>query len=282
MKSRTLACASACALLTSWPVFAEPVQIKPDALRLNGNLELPAGRSVSDGVALVVHGTLSHYGQETIVALQTDLKILGVATLAITLSLGIDDRKGPRACETPHAYTMAEIGGELDRWIEWLQLNGARSIDLIGFSRGGAQAAVMAAQRRSLRRVVLLAPAFATSAELEDSYARAFGQPLKPMLDAARAAPQETRTVDFLLCRRAPVTGAAFVDAYREILPETAAALPQPVLVLIAGNDKIVPGLDQKLPPAVRRIVIEDSDHFFKDLYGEDAADAIADFLTEP
>jgi pimeloyl-ACP methyl ester carboxylesterase len=282
MKCRALACAVAFALATPWSAGAEPIQVKPGEMRLNGNLELPPGRSVSDGVALVVHGTLSHYGQETIAALQSNLKDQGVATLAITLSLGIDDRKGPRTCEMPHAYTMTDIGGEFDRWIEWLQLNGARSIDVIGFSRGGAQAAVMAAQRKSLRRVVLLAPAFATSAELEESYARTFEQPLKPVLDAARAAPQETRPVDFLLCRRAPVTGAAFVDAYREIPPEIAASLPQSLLVVIAGNDEIVPDLDKKLPPTVRRVVIEDSDHFFKDLYGEDAADAIAEFLAEP
>ena len=282
MNSRALACAVAFALATPWAAGAEPVQIKPGALRLNGNLEIPAGKSVSDGVALVLHGTLSHAGQETVAALQANLKDHGVATLAITLSLGIDDRKGPRSCDTPHAYTMADISGELDRWIEWLQINGARSIDLIGFSRGGAQAATMAAQRRSLRRIALLAPAFATTAELDETYARAFEQPLKPLLEAARAAPQETRTVDFLLCRRAPVTGAAFVDAYREIPPQIAGAIPQPVLVVIAGNDEIVPNLEEKLPATVRRVVIEDSDHFFKDLYGEDAADAIADFLTEP
>jgi pimeloyl-ACP methyl ester carboxylesterase len=129
---------------------------------------------------------------------------------------------------------------------------------------------------------VLLAPTFATSAELEESYARTFGQPLKPVLDAARAAPLETRPVAFLSCRRAPVTGAAFVDAYREIPPEITTEIPQPVLVMIAGSDEIVPDLDRKLPAAVRRVVIEDSGHFFQDLYGEDAADAIADFLTEP
>jgi pimeloyl-ACP methyl ester carboxylesterase len=282
MKSRALACAAAFALAAPWGAAAESVQIKPAALRLNGNLEIPAGKSMSDGVALVVPDALAHHGQETVAALQANLKEDGVATLAITLSLGIDDRKGARACEVPHAYTMADIGGELDRWIEWLQLNGARSIDLIGFSRGGVQAAVMAAQRRTLRRIVLLAPAFATSAELEESYARAFGQPLRPVLDAARAAPLETRAVDFLSCRHAPVTGAAFIDAYRAIPPEIATEIPQPVLVVIAGSDEIVPDLDRRLPAAVRRVVIEESDHFFQDLYGEDAADTIADFLTEP
>ena len=54
--------------LVSGPVLAaaEPVQIKPSLLRLNGNLELPAGEKVEgENVVLIVHGMLSHYGQET-------------------------------------------------------------------------------------------------------------------------------------------------------------------------------------------------------------------------
>ena len=39
MNSRALACAVAFALATPWSAGAEPIQIKPGALRLNGNLE---------------------------------------------------------------------------------------------------------------------------------------------------------------------------------------------------------------------------------------------------
>ena len=66
---------------------AEPVQIKPSLLKLNGNIELPAGSKLADGnVVLLVHGTLSHDRQETIAALQKNLKERGVASLAVTLS----------------------------------------------------------------------------------------------------------------------------------------------------------------------------------------------------
>src|SRR5690348_11077324 len=78
---------------------AEPVQIKPGLQKLNGNLALPAGKTAADGVVLMVHGMLSWYGQETIAGLQKNLKAHGIGSLAITLSLGIDDRQGPRRCD---------------------------------------------------------------------------------------------------------------------------------------------------------------------------------------
>src|SRR2546423_276371 len=77
--------------------WAEPAQLKPGQIRLNGNLEVPAGKKVADGVALILHGTLSHDKQETVAALQENLKKRGLASLAITLSLGVDNREGPRA-----------------------------------------------------------------------------------------------------------------------------------------------------------------------------------------
>lgn len=250
---------------------AEPVQLKPGALRLNANLEVPAGRTLADGVAIVLHGTQSHYGQETVAALQKNLKARGVATLAVTLSLGIDDRKGPRDCAIPHAYTDADIGPELERWAQWLAENNARAVDYIGFSRGGAQLVDLLRTRKTGRRVVLLAPLL-----LADP-----GKDRAAILDAARAKPGEMQRVDFLLCKQAQVTGAALLDAYRESPAQAIASLTQPVLVVIAGNDEIVPDLETRLPAKTRRAVIEGSDHFFRDLNGEDAAEAIVEFLRE-
>ena len=73
--------------------------------------------------------------------------------------------------------------------------------------------------------------------------------------------------------------GATFLDAYQEMLPQLAAETGHPTLVVVAGKDEIVPDLGRKLPSQVQRVVIEGSGHFFPDLYGEDAADAIAAFL---
>lgn len=260
---------------------AESVQIKPSLLRLNAKLELPEGKTEADGVAILLHGTLSHHRQETIAALQQNLKARGIGTLAITLSLGIDDRQGPRACDVLHDYALAGVRRELILWLAWLGGHGAKSIDLIGFSRGGAEIASVVRELTPVRKVVLVAPAFTSADDLAEAYQRSFGQPLGPRLEAARAAPLVQSTVDFLLCRQAPVLGATFLDGYRELPVRLAAETGRPTLVVIAGKDEIVRDLGTRLPSEVPRVTIDGASHFFPDLYGEDAADAIAKFLKE-
>jgi len=261
---------------------AEPVQIKPSLTRLNGNLELPAGKTVSDGVIVMVHGTLSWHGQETIAALQKNLKARGIGSLAITLSLGIDDRPRTRRCDVGHDYALAGAKREVGLWIEWLKGQQAKSIDLLGFSRGGAQVAAFAPEFQfpNVRKVVLLAPAFATSIEQAEIYKRAFGHDLAPEIEEARKNPLARRTVDFLTCKQAEVLNATFLDGYAELPPRLAAKTGHPTLVVIAGKDEVVPDLAKRLPSDVKPVVIEGADHFFHDLYGEEAADVIAKFLT--
>jgi len=127
--------------------------------------------------------------------------------------------------------------------------------------------------------MVLMAPAFATAAELDASYARSFGHPLAPELEKARAAPSRKFTTDFLICKQAEVLGATLLDGYDELAPRLAAKTGHQTLVVIAGNDEIVPDLKTKLPSDVPQAIIEGSGHFFPDLYGEEAADVIAKFL---
>src|SRR6476469_7726995 len=109
---------------------AEPVQIKPSLLRLNGNLEMPPGKTAADGVVVLVHGTLSWHGQETIAALQKNLKARGIGSLAITLSLGVDDRQRTRRCDVVHDYALAGAKREVGLWIEWLKAQQPKYIDL--------------------------------------------------------------------------------------------------------------------------------------------------------
>lgn len=259
---------------------AEPVQIKPSLLRLNGNLEEPDGRKLAgESIVLLVHGTLSHSRQETMAALQKNLKERGVASLAITLSLGIDDRQGPRACDVVHDYALAGAQREIKLWVEWLNAQRVKSIDILGFSRGGAQVAAMGPDLPAVRRMVLLAPTFATAPELAAGYERTYGHPLAPELEAARAQPLQKRTVDFLTCKQAPVLGATFLDVYTELPPRLAARTGHPTLVVIAGKDEVVPDLAAKLPSDVRPVTIDGASHFFPDLYGEEVADLVAKFL---
>ena len=258
---------------------AEPVQIKPSLLRLNGNLEMPAGKTATDGIVVILHGTLSWHGQETIVALQKNLKARGVGSLAITLSLGVDDRQRTRRCDVKHDYALAGAKREVGLWLEWLKGQNAKFVDLLGFSRGGAQVAAFAPEFQDVRRVVLLAPAFATSVEQAEIYKRAFGHDLAAEIEEARKAPLQQRTVDFLTCKQAPVLNATFLDGYSEMPPRLAAKTGHPTLVVVAGKDEVVPDLAKRLPSDVKPVVIDGADHFFHDLYGEEAADAIAKFL---
>jgi len=260
---------------------AEPVQIKPSLLRLNGNLELPAGKTATDGVVVILHGTLSWYGQETIAALQKNLKARGVGSLAITLSLGVDDRQRTRRCDVKHDYALAGAKREVGLWLEWLKGQNAKFVDLLGFSRGGAQVAAFAPEFQDVRRVVLLAPAFATSVEQAEIYKRAFGHDLAAEIEEARKAPLQQRTVDFLTCKQAPVLNATFLDGYSEMPPRLAAKTGHPTLVVVAGKDEVVPDLVARLPSDVKPVVIDGATHFFLDLYGEEAADAIAKFLAK-
>jgi len=259
---------------------AEPVQIKPSLLRLNGNLEMPAGKTATDGIVVMLHGALSWHGQETIAALQKNLKARGVGSLAITLSLGVDDRQRTRRCDVKHDYALAGAKREVGLWLEWLKGQNAKFVDLLGFSRGGAQVAAFAPEFQDVRRVVLLAPAFATSVEQAEIYKRAFGHDLAAEIEEARKAPLQQRTVDFLTCKQAPVLNATFLDGYSEMPPRLAAKTGHPTLVVVAGKDEVVPDLAKRLPSDVKPVVIDGADHFFHDLYGEEAADVVAKFLT--
>ena len=260
---------------------AEPIQIKPSLLRLNANLELSPGKTEAHGAVILVHDTLSHHGEPTIVALQESLKRRGLSTLAITLSLGVDDRQGPRACDVAHDYALAGVRRELILWIAWLKAQGAQTIDIVGFSRGGAQVAAVARELPELRRVVLVAPAFASAGEIAETYRRTYGKELQPLLDAARAAPLQKTVVDFLVCRQAPVLGAAFLDGYREFPAQLAGETGKPTLVILAGQDEVVPDLAQKLPTDTRRVTIDKAAHAFAEHHADEAAEAIAGFLTE-
>ena len=272
-------CLALLLLAATGVVRAEPVQIKPSLTKLNGNLELPAGKTATDGVVVIVHGTLSWHGQETIVALQKNLKQRGIGSLAITLSLGVDDRQRTRRCDVVHDFALAGAKREVGLWLEWLKGQQAKSVDLLGFSRGGAQVAAFAPEFQNVRKVVLLAPAFATSVEQAEIYQRAFGHALAPEIEEARKNPLQQRTVDFLTCKQAPVLNATFLDGYAELPPRLAAKTGHPTLVIVAGKDEVVPDLAKRLPSEIKPVVIDGADHFFHDLYGEEAADAVAKFL---
>ena len=57
---------------------------------------------------------------EPIANLQDVLTERGFNTLAITLSLGISDRKGIYDCAQPHRHLHTDALDEISAWLQWV------------------------------------------------------------------------------------------------------------------------------------------------------------------
>jgi len=266
-------------------------------LNLNANLELAENKTLANGVILITHGGLAHYGMETIHYLQTLLKTRGYSSLAINLSLGLDNRHGMYDCSTPHRHRNNDAADEIGAWVNWLQAQGAQGIVLLGHSRGGAQTALYAAEHKDKRiqAVLLMASAIADNTS-PDTYLKIHRQPLPPLLNKAKKLMQAGKKdtllspVGVLNCGNASATASTFVSYYgqdpRLDTPYLIPRIQVPVLVLVAGSDEVVVKLDEKLAALsdsarqhMKMKVIEGSDHTFRDLAADDAVDAIDAFL---
>ena len=279
-------------------VWAKEVSLKLANLTLVGNLELAEGKSWKDGVLLMVHGTLAHHRMQTIADLQENLKARGVNTLAITLSLGIDKRRGMFDCNQPMRHLHDDAVEEIAAWVEWLKRRGAKVVWLFGHSRGGNQAALYLLRRYDpvVKKAVLLAPMTYDPEKAAAKYEKRFGMKLQVALQAAQTLLKGGRGDEpvnwrgIVYCKDGTGTAKAFLSyhAPRAELdtPSLLKKLPVPALVIATPEDEIVPDLIAKVKPLadgrkIRLVVIEGADHFFTDFASEDVADAIAAFLRE-
>ncbi|HSV29363.1 MAG TPA: alpha/beta fold hydrolase [Candidatus Omnitrophota bacterium] len=298
---KNLICVAVAALaLLGWraEARAEAVQIRHGGLALNGNLALADAKTVKDGMVLITHGTLAHNGMEIIKAMQAGLAERGLSSLAITLSLGLDNRQGMYDCAVPHRHRHADALDEIGAWVGWVKGQGASRLVLMGHSRGGAQTAWYAAERAdaSVSKVVLLAPATWEEKAEQAQYQARYGTPLAAPLAKAAALvkagkPAEMMAAtDFIYCPKATVAAGSFVGYYQ---PEprlgVMASLPRikvPTLVVAAAQDEVVKGLPEAVKPLadagrVKLVTIPNADHFFLDLAADDAADAIKEFVAQ-
>jgi len=274
---------------------ADEVFLPYKGLSLNANLELAVDKQLADGVILITHGGLAHRDMELITYLQKQFKERAYNTLAINLSLGLSDRHGMYDCKVTHRHRNDDAKEEIGAWIDWLQKHGATRVALLGHSRGGAQTALYAAERDSdlIKALVLLAPA-TTDNTSSATYLRRYKKPLAPLLEKARKLVDSgkgstvLKHVGLLNCSETMATATTFVSYYgqdpRLDSPYLIPKLKKPTLVVVAGSDEEVIGLDNKLAPLadgtrVRMKVIEGADHTFRDLFADDAADAVDTFL---
>lgn len=273
---------------------ADELTLPYKGITLNANLELAVGKTTADGVILITHAGLAHRGMELYVYLQKLFKERGYNTLAINLSLGLNNRLGMYDCQVTHRHRYTDAADEIGAWVNWLQKQGVKRVALLGHSRGGAETALYAAEQANplVQAVVLLAP---DTRETNDAaaYQKSYKKPLAPLLEKAQKLVKEGKggTVlehaDLLYCPDTSVTADTFVSYYGpDPRLDTAYLIPKirkPTLVVIAGNDEVVLN-DKKFAALadgdrVQIKVIAGAGHFFRDLDADDAVDVISVFL---
>lgn len=281
------------------------VQLKSGTLTLNGSLQI-ADDAQPGQVVLMIHGTLAHNRMEIMQAFQERFSELGLSSLAITLSLGIDDRRGMFDCDQPHRHLHTDAITEIAAWYEWLALAGYSRISILGHSRGGNQVTLFSklTVRPAPDALILVAPM--TVAADAPAYVAGTNSGLGTLIEMAKqqlksTGRQELMTVPrFLHCNESKVSPRTFLSYYNPRLgndrdnvadtieayePDTPALLRTvilPTLVIAGSEDNVSPDLRSRIEarPNIRVFQIEGADHFFRDLYADDATDEIASFLA--
>lgn len=273
------------------PASADEVLLKHKGLTLNAELALASGKQLADGAILITHGGLAHRDMELVTALRNQLQQKGYNTLAINLSLGLDKRHGMYDCQTTHRHRNQDAAEEIGVWVDWLKKQGATRVALLGHSRGGAQTALYAAQQnpKIVHAVALMAPAIRENTDPAE-YQRRFQKPLAPVLEQAQKLIKTGKGntvlehIGLLNCADTSATANAFVSYYEQSADlDTPSLLPKlrkPTLILVGGSDEVVVDLGKKIAPLadgkrVQMKMIEGADHTFRDLYTDDAVEAV-------
>ena len=278
--------------------FAAEVTIDFKGHTLNGEMMMAEGKGLDAPLVLLTHGTLAHNHMEIMESFQNQLTAAGFNTLAINLSLGLDNRHGMYDCAVPHRHTHREAVGEIGAWMAWLKGKGVKHVILFGHSLGGNQTAWFAAEHDDpmIEKVVLVAPMTWSKGSEAKAYKKNFNKDLAPTLSLARQlmakkkGDELMKNTDFLYCKNTSVSARAFVDYYadepRFDTPSLLKKIAKPVLVIAGSEDTTVPDVAQKVKPLadgnkIKLVVIDGADHFFRDLYSDEATEAITAFVRQ-
>jgi len=284
-------------LMVSVSLQAKEVTQQHRGLTLNANLELADGKSMQDGVVLLLHGAMAHNRMEIIEASQRTLLDNDQSSLAINLSLRIDNRHGFFDCSWPIRRMVDESLDELDAWVEWLTENRASKIAIMAHSFGANQAMVYAVERRhpAVSHLVLVAPNTTNDARVhyEARYGEIFDDNLErvqKLIDSGQGD-ELIDKLDVSYCPQASVSAYSFYSVYR---PDSKfrqisfylSKMPVPTLIVTGTQDENQPNIARDVAPFVdgnriRLGVIENSDHFFRDLNIEEAVETAVEFIAE-
>lgn len=283
--------------LISPVVSAEEITLNHQGVTLNANLEKSDNWSTGT-VVLMTHGTLAHNKMEIMATLQELLSEQDVSSLAINLSLGLDNRHEFYDCATPHHHKHTDALQEIAAWLDWLKKQNVKQVVLLGHSRGGNQTAWFATQHDDavVQKVVLVAPQTWSTDYAAKNYKERYGKDLQPLLNKAQSLVQSgkgnavLKNIDFIYCKDTSATADAIVSYYSSNpnmdSPYLMPKIKKPLLVIAGTEDKVVKNLASIVQPLADKHgfqfnIIEGAGHNFRDLYADEMVETIIEFIEQ-
>ena len=246
-----------------------------------------------------MHGVLGHNRMEVVETAQQALLDIGRSSLAMNLSLRIDNRHGFFDCDVNHRHIQDDVLDEIQMWIDYLKSKGVNKIVLMGHSFGANQLMVYVQDRPDpvITHLIFLVPN--TTGAFSDAYKRRYGQSIDMALNKAKQLIKEEKgnqlmeNTDFLFCPQAHVTPNSFVSYYSAEQIERYFNFPQflssvdiPTLITTGTADERQPQIARHILPYVdgkkiQLTVIENAGHFFHDFNIDKAMTSVLEFLAE-
>jgi len=246
----------------------------------------------NDSVYMIVHGTRGFKTMEIIKLLEQKIFIKGHDVLSINLSYGINDRNDSfLSCDIKHTHSEHESVREIIKWYEYLLSKNYEKISLIGHSRGGFNIvqAVELINNKDLE-LHLLAPIVDTYMGTRDYYSVEHNLPYDQVIqnDDEYIISERYPSINFLFCENAEVSSNTFrsyldFSENRNRYPFTFSILKlldesdNDVYIYSGSSDEILLDSYKMFESIDKRnltqYIIEDADHFFRDIYLDDVID---------
>jgi hypothetical protein len=239
----------------------------------------------TESIALLLHGTRGHQNLELISSLRESLLDIGIDSLSINLSYGVEDRNNDfLPCDIHHQHTVKDSLDEIKLWYKFISNKGYTKLYLIGHSRGALDILnFYLNERDDLMNpdiIFLLAPI------IDSDYGHKINYQANHNIDIESINIKDNLSINFLGCEKASVSGETFKSYYYN--PETKSLIEAlksssvQTRVITGSEDKITPNTHQVVQDLVseknniRLFQIDGSDHFFRDFYFDDLMEIIS------
>ena len=262
---------------------------RDDGIILNANL---SENSQNNSVYMIVHGTRGFKTMEIIKSLEEKIILNGHDVLSINLSYGITDRNDSfLSCDIEHTHNEHESVREIMSWYQYLLSKNYKKITFVGHSRGGFNI-VQASELIDNKDIELhlLAPIIDTYKGTRDYYMLEHNLPYDQIIqnNDEYIISERHPPINFLFCENAQVSSSTFksyLDFTEKIsnYPFTFNILKllnetnNKVSIYSGSADEILLDsykmFDSLNKENINQYIIDDGDHFFRDIYLDDVID---------